>query len=78
MAHQGSVTGAYGRDYKNESAAQKDWYEGKDFQYWNISSPYDGKYCSCRDFSVDDSLQLRFNKKSDLVIVNGTKMEKVK
>lgn len=73
MAHVGSVTPAYGRDYTDEEAAVRDWKDGKDFVYHNITSPYSGMYCSCRDFNTDDTLQLRFNKKEEVVMVNGRK-----
>ena len=73
MKHQGSITPAYGRDYTDEEAAVRDWNDGKDFVYHNITSPYDDRYCSVRDFTINDSLQLRFNRMSEVIMVSGAK-----
>jgi hypothetical protein len=55
------LTPAYGRDYTTSTAVLKDYKGGKDFIYNDISSPYHGKYCSCRDF-IDEEVTLRFHK----------------
>ena len=39
-----TLTGAYGRKYKNMAAALKDWESGKDFYIHEL-----GCYCSIRD-----------------------------
>jgi hypothetical protein len=49
------VRGAYGRKYKTEEAAQKDWDAGKDFQLVTT-----GQYCSKRDFDILDSVYITF------------------
>lgn len=44
-----TVVPAYGRDYKTAADATEDWRAGKDFKIADVSSPYNGAYCSCRD-----------------------------
>ena len=55
------LTPAYGRDYKSAAEAEKAYMEGKDWILNDISSPWDGKPCSCRDF-VGKRVELRYNK----------------
>ena len=45
-----TLTPAYNRDYKSATAATLDYLSGKDFILADISSQWDGKPCSCRDF----------------------------
>jgi hypothetical protein len=52
-----SISSAYGRKYKNQTEARKDWDEGKDFVFQESTRMEDlrwsGKYCSKRDFPDD-------------------------
>lgn len=59
---------AYGRDYKSEEQAKQSYLKGLDFKIADISSPWDGKYASCRDFS-GHTVKIRFNRLQDFVIV---------
>jgi len=62
-----SVIPAYGRDYKSAKAAKAAWESGKvDFILKDMSSPWDGKYCSGRDF-YGQSVEIRYQKKTRLV-----------
>ena len=61
------VSPAYGRDYKDKILAQRDWIAGKDFV--NESIGIGGHYCSIRDFSQDDLVEIRFNHKRELTMV---------
>ena len=56
-----TLTPAYGRDYPSAKAAKADYLAGKDFVLNDITSPYDGKYCSCRDFP-NQQVMLRYRK----------------
>jgi hypothetical protein len=38
----GSLTPAYGRDYKSKAALKADWNANKDFVFHNMHSPHDG------------------------------------
>lgn len=64
---------AYGRDYKTSLSALADWKAGKDFLISDISSPYNGAYCSCRDFTRIQRVMIRYNKLADFVITGGLK-----
>jgi hypothetical protein len=55
----GTLTPAYGRDYKSLSAMQADFDAGKDF---TINSPCGSTYCSIRDFHGKGSVQARYNR----------------
>lgn len=63
------LTPAYGRRYSSQTSLIKDWLEGKDFIFNDISSPYDGKYCSIRDFKPGERLQFRFGRTLGLSFV---------
>ena len=60
---------AYGRDYKTAKDVKADWEAGKDFRIADISSRWDGSYCSREDFSNTSQIMIRFN--------NLTKITKV-
>jgi len=61
------VIPAYGRDYKSAKAAKSDWESGDvDFILQDVTSPWDGRYCSGRDF-VGHSMEIRYQKKTRLV-----------
>jgi hypothetical protein len=55
------LTPAYGRDYKSAAEAEKAYLEGKDWILNDISSRWDGKPCSCRNFP-NQRVELRYNK----------------
>lgn len=62
------VTPAYGRDYKSSKLALDDWNKGLDF----VLQPT-GQYCSNRDFRKIDSIEIRYQKLTKLVIGKGGK-----
>jgi hypothetical protein len=64
---------AYGRDYKTAAEALSDWARGLDFKIMDISSPYYGAYCSCRDFTRAESVLIRYNRRADFLITGGLK-----
>ncbi len=57
-----TLTPAYGRDYKFKAAAVKDWANGKDFIINDITSQWDGKPTSIRDWPPEDVVYLRYYK----------------
>jgi hypothetical protein len=56
-----TLTPAYGRDYKSKAAVFEDLNAGKDFIFNDITSPWDGKYCSIRDFKEGERHQVRWH-----------------
>jgi len=58
------VIPAYGRDYKTEEEALRDWNAGKDFKISDVSNRYNGKYISKND---GQRVKIRFNKMQDFV-----------
>lgn len=63
-----TLTPAYGRDYKSASDAQTDFNAGLDFIFHDVTSPYDGKPCSIRDFPDGTDIKIRFNSMRSLVV----------
>jgi hypothetical protein len=57
-----TLTPAYGRDYTSQEQVVESFLAGKDFVYHDMSSPYDGKYCSVRDFSPGQKFKFRYKK----------------
>jgi hypothetical protein len=57
---------AYGRDYKNIKEVTEAYLGGADFVLNDISSRWDGAYCSGRDF-VGESVEIRYAKKTKVV-----------
>jgi len=55
------LTPAYGRDYTSKAQATEAYQSGKDWILNDITSPWDGKYCSCRDFP-GEPVKLRYSK----------------
>ena len=55
----GTLTPAYGRDYKSVKALKADWEAGKDFVY-NCGAS--STYCSKRDFPKGTKLPARYNR----------------
>ena len=62
-----TLTPAYGRDYKNQKSVILDYKSGKDFILRDITSPWDGKPCSNRDFE-GEKVVLRYNKLKSVVV----------
>jgi hypothetical protein len=65
----GTLTPAYGRDYKTGPDALADWNKGKDFI---INNPTMSTYCSIldtEDYPVGHSLQIRWNKLIEVGII---------
>lgn len=65
---------SYGRDYKTAEAVLKDWVGGKDFTIADISSPWNGKQCSTRDFDDRTTLKIRYHRKENIVFVRSEKI----
>lgn len=57
-----TVSPAYGRDYSSRDLALQAWSDGKDFILHDMSSPWDGKPCSIRDFPAGTVVRVRYNK----------------
>lgn len=53
---------AYGRDYKGKKGIVEDLEAGKDFQICDMSSKWDGSYCSLKDFKAGETLKIRYKK----------------
>ena len=67
-----TISGAYGRDYKSAEDALKDWKGGKDFYCHAINGfPSRFSYCSIRDFGDEDEINIRYDKLTEKVILNG-------
>ena len=69
-----TLTPAYGRDYKSTKEAKADYFAGKDFILNDVSSPYHGKYCSCRDF-VGEQITLRYHRLSRMTTAIFTELQ---
>lgn len=65
-----TLTPAYGRDYKTATAAEAAYSNGDDFILNDITSRWDGKPCSIRDFP-GEAVKLRFNRNQDFTIFTG-------
>jgi len=65
-----TLTPAYGRDYKSAAAAIKDLIEGKDFVLHDITSRWDGSYCTISDFNPGDKLTIRYSDNRKCTIYN--------
>ena len=61
-----TLTPAYGRDYTKKTDVLKDYFGGKDFILNDITDPYDGKPCSCRDFP-GETVKLRYNRQRSVI-----------
>lgn len=71
------LTPAYGKDYKSRNEAVEAYKSGKDWILHDPTSRWNGRYCSCRDF-VGQTVELRYNKKQDVVLVNHNPKEETK
>ena len=65
-----TLTPAYGRDYTSSQSARADFDNGKDFIFHDLSSPYDGKPCSIRDFPVGSSVKIRYKNNTAITLFN--------
>ena len=55
------IKAAYGRRYKTKAEAEKDWLDGRDFfMVADQNGPARYSYCSIRDFSPGDQIELRY------------------
>lgn len=61
-----TLTPAYGRDYKSKKEVIAAFNAGKDFIYNDLSSPYDGKYCSIRDLQKGKVLRFRYKQLTEV------------
>ena len=68
MSTHNVVSPAYGREYRNASAAEADWNEGLDFTLETFG-PYMGKPCSIRDFPEGDTIEIRYAQLTKLTVV---------
>lgn len=57
-----TLTPAFGRDYRSKTAVIEALEAGKDFVYHDVLSPFDGKYCSIRDFKPGQQFHIRYFK----------------
>jgi hypothetical protein len=73
MSNPTHLVPAYGRDYSTSAAALADWKSGKDFRIMDISSEWDGAYTSCRDWARNETVLIRYKRRTEFVITNGTK-----
>ena len=64
------VSPAYDRDYKSKAEASLDWLDGKDFVYENIG-PDMGRYVSRKDLPKGSRVEIRYNKKQRLVVIEN-------
>lgn len=66
----GTLTPAYGRDYKNKAALVTDWIGGKDFMLNSMTS---SGYCSSADFTaIGTTLQARYNGQRSVCVLRLT------
>ena len=63
----GTLTPAYGRDYKSKKALLEDFNTGKDF-YFN--SPWGSGYCSIRDFAKGAEITFRYGNLMKVTVYN--------
>ncbi len=57
-----TVVPAYGKDYKKLSEAKADWEKGVDFKVSDMSSEWNGYYCSIRNYRYNE-VWVRFNRR---------------
>lgn len=65
------VVPAYGRDYKSRKEVKEAWESGKDFLIQDISSPDDGRYVNIEDVPDGTSLQIRYKKLTQVLILKS-------
>jgi hypothetical protein len=62
---EGTLTGAYGRDYTSSADIVADFEDGYDFR---LHTPQGSTYCSCRDFAEGATIKLRYCKRQYVCI----------
>jgi hypothetical protein len=62
----GTLTPAYGRDYKSKAEVEKAFRDGKDFQYNSFNG---SGYCSINDFAPGSKVQLRYKNIRSVTVV---------
>lgn len=66
-----TLTPAYGRDYSSAAKAKEAYHNGSDWILNDITSPWNGKYCSCRDFDgVQVMLRYKNNENATFTVWN--------
>lgn len=66
-----TVVPAYGRDYKSASAAQEDWWNGKDFAIVSVNHG-GGAYVSCKDLQGKNyEITIRYGSLRKVTIVKN-------
>lgn len=63
---EGTLTPAYGRDYKSIKMVEKDFRAGKDFYFNSFAG---GAYCSIRDCEKGDKIKFRYNKQTKVCFI---------
>lgn len=64
-----------GANYRTGKEAREAWESGADFEVVSIFSA--GKYCSIRDFSAKENIEIRFGRNdTGMVVVTGTTIVK--
>ena len=63
----GTLTPAYGRDYKSFSSCFKDFRDGKDFKINYLGQE---TYCSIRDFTSNMMIKFRYHKLTKVSFYN--------
>jgi len=60
----------YLTDYKTKAEAVTAYKNGKSFILNDITSRWDGKPCSIRDFPKDESVKIRYNQLRKVTVYN--------
>lgn len=63
------VKPAYGRSYPNKSLAVQDWRAGMDFFILNENGRPMSTYCSNRDFEAGTSVEIRYGKNLEKLVI---------
>ena len=74
MNNEGTLTPAYGRDYKSKKACLEDFRAGKDFYY---NSPYQSAYCSIRYFKEGSVVKFRYDNRRKACFYTIAAIDKV-
>jgi len=59
---------AYGRNYATALEAVNDYVNGKDFILEDITSRWNGKYCSIRDMTGRKQVTIQYNRRDSITI----------
>lgn len=66
-----TISPAYGRDYRSAPDAKTAWLTGKDFILRDITSRWNGKPCSIRDFPAGTTVTIRYAKLRKATVVSS-------